>query len=170
MIFYPAQFQSISWQRFSGIGILQNHSWIIVFADTTTCDSLFCYNISTSPPPTLDWTITYAQDSDTHNIICGLRNHKATDWTSAELSSISPSYHSKLKEGTIVSWNQKLVYTKCIFPNKKYIALIIVPQKLRQRIFDHFHSGPSGAHMGEYKTFAFASDSSGLVSVKILNR
>ena len=123
-----------------------------VFADTTTCDSLFCYNISTSPPPTLDWPAAYAQDSDTHNILCGLRNHKANDWTSAELSSIPPSYHSKLKEGTIVFWNQKLVYTKCIFPNKKYIALIVVPQELRQRIFDHFHSGPSGAHMGEYKT------------------
>ena len=34
----------------------------------------------------------------------------------------------------------------------KYIRLIIVPVSLRRRLFKHYHSGPSGGHMGTYKT------------------
>ena len=30
--------------------------------------------------------------------------------------------------------------------------LIIVPNLLRQKIFSHYHAGPSGGPMGEYKT------------------
>ena len=38
------------------------------------------------------------------------------------------------------------------FENEKFLCLIIVPASLRCRIFSHFHAGPSGAHMGKYKT------------------
>ena len=31
------------------------------------------------------------------------------------------------------------------------ISLIIVPISLRRTLFDHYHGGPSGGHMGEYK-------------------
>ena len=36
--------------------------------------------------------------------------------------------------------------------NSKDLALIVVPQSLWKWIFSHYHSGPTGGHMGEYKT------------------
>ena len=46
----------------------------------------------------------------------------------------------------------KLVQYKPIFKDVKYVGLIIVPLSLRRVIFSHFHAGPTGGHMGEYKT------------------
>ena len=34
----------------------------------------------------------------------------------------------------------------------RYIALIFAPTGLQQQLFSHYHAGPSGGHMGEYKT------------------
>ena len=46
----------------------------------------------------------------------------------------------------------KFVYFKPILTNTKYIGLIIVPLGLRRSLFSHYHAGPTGGHMGEYKT------------------
>ena len=34
----------------------------------------------------------------------------------------------------------------------KALSLIIVPESIRKVLFDHYHGGPCGGHMGEYKT------------------
>ena len=34
----------------------------------------------------------------------------------------------------------------------KYITLLLVPLPLRRKLFSHYHAGPSGGHMGYYKT------------------
>ena len=46
----------------------------------------------------------------------------------------------------------KHILYKSIFKNVKYVGLIIVPLSLRRLIFSHYHAGPSGGHMGQYKT------------------
>ena len=68
------------------------------------------------------------------------------------LNIIQTEYHQRLKNDCIRMLHNKLVIYKPVFKNLKYIGLIIVPEPLRRIIFSHYHAGPSGAHMGEYKT------------------
>ena len=65
---------------------------------------------------------------------------------------MSTVYKTALKYGRIHIPNKKLVLYKPILVNNIFVALIIVPTYLRQKIFSHFHAGPNGGHMGEYKT------------------
>ena len=51
--------------------------------------------------------------------------------------------------------HDKIVLYKAIFKNVKYVGLIIVPLSLCRLIFIHYHTGPSGGHMGEYKTLVY---------------
>ena len=46
----------------------------------------------------------------------------------------------------------KMVLLKSILAHYPQLALIIVPKPLRCKVFCHFHAGPTGSHMGEYKT------------------
>ena len=61
-------------------------------------------------------------------------------------------YCANLKASLICKLHDKLVLYTPIFKNVKYIGLIIVPLSLRRIIFSQYHVGPSGGHMGEYKT------------------
>ena len=127
------------------------------FASSDICDSSPCYTNHSAPSPissTLNWTEAYTKDPSTNTIILGLSNHDNNKWSTAELNNIDKFYHQKLRDGEIDLFQGKLIHNKCIFPKTKYIALIIVPMSLRQRIFDYYHSGPLGAHMGEYKTLS----------------
>ena len=65
---------------------------------------------------------------------------------------IPSGYHPHLKSHHINILHGKLILYKAIFKHVKYVGLIIVPLKLRRLIFSHFHAGPSGGHMCEYKT------------------
>lgn len=46
----------------------------------------------------------------------------------------------------------KLVLFKPVSMKSKYITLLVIPFSLRCKLFDHYHAGPTGGHMGEYKT------------------
>ena len=48
--------------------------------------------------------------------------------------------------------DNKLLLFKAMNMDSKIISFIIVPTSLRRTLFDHYHGGPSGGHMGEYKT------------------
>ena len=61
-------------------------------------------------------------------------------------------YRANLKASLIYRLHDKLVLYKPIFRNVKYIGLIIAPLSFRRIIFSHYHAGPRGGHMGEYKT------------------
>ena len=113
-----------------------------------------CLTISASPAPhTLDWTHAYGEDPDTGRIAELIldQGHSKT-WTVEQVSSINKAYHAALKVGHIQPIGGKLVLFKAILADTKYIGLIIVPLNLRKPLFDHYHAGPTGGHMGEYKT------------------
>ena len=69
-----------------------------------------------------------------------------------ELGDIEPEYRSRLSANLIKALHHKLVLYKPVFKDMKYIGVIIVFKTLRRRIFSHYPGGPSGGHMGEYKT------------------
>ena len=67
------------------------------------------------------------------------------------LQEIQAEYHQHLKTDFVRMLHDKLIVYKPIFKDVKHIGLIIVPSSLRRIIFSHYHAGPSGGHMGEYK-------------------
>ena len=61
-------------------------------------------------------------------------------------------YRQHLKKNMIQIMGDELVLFKPINMASKYITLIITPISLRRSIFGHYHAGPTGGHMGKYKT------------------
>ena len=81
-----------------------------------------------------------------------LQRNDKPNWSAEQLNNIEVEYRTFLKDRFIGVLHDKLVYYKPIFRDSRHIALIIVPTLLRRKIFNHYHAGPSGGHMGEYKT------------------
>ena len=131
----------------SELGILDK----FVQSSSIHCDTIQCY-FTNHKPETLAWKSSYTSDPNTSSIMHGLTTHKATEWTSDELTIAGPGYKQALQQGRILIVDQKLVFFKPIFQQTRYIGLIIVPLALRRKIFSHYHAGPSAGHMGEYKT------------------
>ena len=74
------------------------------------------------------------------------------DWKNEDLTAINRAYRSPLQDNRIQIVNKKLVLLKPILANHRHVMLIIVPSPLRRQLFSHYHAGPTGGHMGEYKT------------------
>ena len=120
-------------------------------SDAMQCDTSQCY-FTTTPPETLDWGKAYKEDVDTNLIMSKLTTIKEGKWDEESLSKINSAYKLPLRDGRIQIVNNKLVLFKPILANQRNIMLIIVPTPLRRKMFSHYHAGPSGGHMGEYKT------------------
>ena len=91
-------------------------------------------------------------DTSTKVILLALNKHDTPVWSKEDLASINSDYHPYLLIQHVGLLHGKLMYYKTIFRDCRHIALIIVPTSLRRSIFSHHHAGPSGGHMGEYKT------------------
>ena len=102
-------------------------------------------------PEILYWSKAYMNDKDTNMMLKNNQKLKNVKCTVDQLKLIIPGYKTSLKEVIIQIFNGKLVLYKLILANHQYVELIIVPQSLRRVLFSHFHAGPSGGHMGEYK-------------------
>ena len=124
----------------------------IIYGDSAISNNFQCYHMTKSPTVE-NWTTAYNSDNSIGCILWILKLQKSPIWDTATLSKIDPEYHSFLKKNQIKLVHDTLVLMKPIFRNIRYIGLIIVPIKLCRIIFSHFHAGPSGGHMGEYKTF-----------------
>ena len=61
-------------------------------------------------------------------------------------------YHFPLKEKRIKIVNDKVILFKPILTDHHHVMLIVVPILLRRKLLSHYHAGPTGGHMGEYKT------------------
>ena len=61
------------------------------------------------------------------------------------------SYRTNLKAGQTTLLGEKLMLFKVLKMQSKDLLLIIVPESIRKVLFDNYHDGPSGGHMGEYK-------------------
>ena len=123
----------------------------MIYDKSEIVDNQQCYQITASPTTT-DWTAAYSQDVSTNIMLNMFKNAHKPLWSNDMLQKVLVEYRSHLKEHLISMLHDKLVYYKAIFKHVKYIGLIIVPLSLRRVIFSHYHAGPSGGHMGEYKT------------------
>lgn len=123
----------------------------IYFGNFEICETTKCY-FTKGPPELIKWSQEYDIDKTTRAILQGLQHRKGKNWCPEKLQDIHHSYHSSLRKGQIQLVDGKLIFFKPIFPDIKYIKLIIVPEPFRQKLFSHYHASPIGGHMGEYKT------------------
>ena len=109
--------------------------------------------LSTSSPATLlDWPKSYLAHKDT-NIIRGVfLKYKASAIPLDIIRIVYLSYRKHIKAGQISLFGEKLLLFKVLKIQRKDLSLIIVPESIRKVLFDHYHGGPCGGHMGEYKT------------------
>ena len=133
------------------------HHWIhkgqfddIIFNESTQIDSLQCFTMQ-SKPNISEWSIAYAKDHDTCSII-KLLQAKNLHINKSALKGIHQAYHPHLMDNNIKWADDRLVLLKPLPLQQKAIRLIIVPQSMRKILFDHYHGGPTGGHMGEFKT------------------
>ena len=122
------------------------------FGEDAHVNGIQCFFTESKPPASLEWEASYRADEDTAKIRCMLEKTKPDDIKEEDIKTVNMSYRDHLRKGRIQNLNGRLVLMKPILMNTKHVALIIVPQELRRKIFSHFHAGPSGGHMGEYKT------------------
>jgi hypothetical protein len=121
------------------------------FGNEETMEVTRCY-FTKKPADVINWTEGYNSDPTTSTIIKGLEQHDAKSWTDEEFHLIDRHYHQYLKRGSIRLIDGKLFLFKPIFQNIRYVGLLIVPDSLKRPLFSHYHCGPTGGHMGEYKT------------------
>ena len=120
-------------------------------SDTQQCDIFQYYFISTTPE-SLEWTSAYNDDINTRFITSKLLDSQQVAWNDKDLSKVNLACRFPLKDNTIQIVNRKLVLLKLILAYHCNAMLIIVPISLRLKLFSHYHTGPSGGHMGEYNT------------------
>ena len=73
-------------------------------------------------------------------------------YTATDLAIIHTGYITSFKDPRIKITKEKLVLLKPIMDNDQQLALIIFPKPLQWKFFSHSHDGPTGYHMGGYKT------------------
>ena len=122
------------------------------FSHSMLCDTTMQCYFTKRTPETLDWSTAYHNDPSIQCIMAGLATHKANEWSKPELKLAGPGFILPLQQGRVSLVNRKLVLFKPVFQQIRYVGLIIVLLPLRRKIFSHYHAGPSGGHMGEYKT------------------
>ena len=138
----------------STISQLINHSGFTddrLYSASEAADLFQGYQMTASST-TIDWTSAYKKDKNTRIIYNQLTITSKPVWSSELLKDIQPEFHEHIKSDCIWMIHNKLIICKPIFKDLEYIGLIIVSIPLRIIICSHYHAGPSGAHMGEYKT------------------
>ena len=120
-------------------------------SDTTQCATYQCY-LNQTTPETSNWKNTYDNDLDTTLILSKLLDSEHTNWSDEDLAKVNSVYQLSLRDNRIQVMNKTLVLFKPILTNQWHVMIIIVRTSLRWKFFIHYHAGPSGGHMVEYKS------------------
>ena len=115
-----------------------------------------CYLHGETSSVLLDWETGYSQDYNCITIINALKSSNGKAILDTIITSVKMGYRQYLRKNLVHMIGNKLTLFKPVNMKPKYITLIILPSTLRCNIFSHYHAGPSGGHMGEYKHY-FAS-------------
>ena len=123
----------------------------LYYGSEETIEATHCY-FTTKIPDVLDWTQDYTQDIATSAMINGFKQHTGNTWIPTKMNQIHKSFHPYLRRKEIQFLNGKLFLFKPVFEKVRYIGLTIVPCAMQRCLFSHYYCGPTGDHMGEYKT------------------
>ncbi len=125
-----------------------------IFSEDGHLISAQCFFTEANPKPILRWDNAYQEDTETNTLLelVKQQSQSSVPLSSKEIQRVSMGYREHLKNGRIHIINERLVLFKPIVMGTRHVSLIIVPHGLRKKLFSHYHAGPSGGHMGEYKT------------------
>ena len=124
----------------------------LLFNESTQCDSLNCYVLQPMPGDDA-WSTAYNLDEETNFLIQQLKmNPKSAEWDKAKINRISPTIKPFATNGRLAFKNNRLLVFRDIPFSNRAVSLIVVPKPMQRTIFNHYHGGPTGAHMGVYKT------------------
>ena len=99
----------------------------------------------------LYWSKEYNLDSNTKMMFKECVAINKQNWKNFKLQSIFSAYYEYLNGSLIQLMDNKLVLFKHIFKNLKYITLVFIHIGICCKIFNSYHTCPSGGHMGVYK-------------------
>ena len=68
------------------------------------------------------------------------------------LKDVNRNYHIFLKHSQLQMLSYCLIFYKLVIMNSKYLAYVVVLKSLGKRLFNHYHYGPTGGHVGDYVT------------------
>ena len=111
-----------------------------------------CFLQTLAPSSLFNWNAVYAADDDTCTIVKALMLHKSSAVPPSIIDTIHQGYRDHMKKGLLTIAGDKILLCKPVDMADRCIGLIVVPCSLRRKIFSHYHAGPSGGHMGTYKT------------------
>ena len=121
-----------------------------------------------APSSLLKFIVAYADDEDTHIIIKALIVSKSSIVPTLVIVTGHKGYRGHLKKGLLTIAGDKLLLCKPVNMADRCLGLIVIPVTLRRKLFAHYHSGPSGGHMGTYKTlFSLQMRFTGLICERI---
>ena len=110
-----------------------------------------CLTIATQLPTPDDWLTAYNADRECSYIIDALANN--APWNKQALAAVDPLFRPLLRENQVSFVNNRLICLKPVIRHQRALQLIIVPESLRRRVFEAYHSTPCAGHMGDRKTF-----------------
>ena len=111
-----------------------------------------CFLQTLAPSSLFNWILAYADDKDTGTIIKAMIASKTSIVPTPVIASVHKGYREYLKKALLTITGDKLLLCKLTNIADRYLGLIVVPVTLRRKLFAHYHSDPSGGHMGTYKT------------------
>ena len=111
-----------------------------------------CYLRGKVPSTLLDREQGYKDDPGCTAIMTVLKSANGKSIPDVVISSVHMGYRLSLRKKLMHMLGGKLVLFKPVNMNSKYIILLVVPLSLCRKLFSHYHAGPSGGHMGKYKT------------------
>ena len=125
-----------------------------IFSEDGHLISAQCFFTESNPTPTLKWDQAYQEDVETKTLLALVRqqSQSSASLSPKEIQQVNMCYREHLKNERIHLIEERLVLFKPVVMGARHISLIIVPNSLRKKLFSHYHAGPSGGHMGEYKT------------------
>ena len=111
-----------------------------------------CCLTSKAPSTIFNWAAAYHEDEDTRRILSSFKVSNKKDIPDSVIASVPMGYRHHLRNNLIQILGDKLILLQPINMGDKYVTLIVTPDSIRRKLFSHYHAGPSGGHMGEYKT------------------
>ena len=123
----------------------------MIFCNNKHTQGAQCYLQISLPYTLLDWHSAYKEDQNQFNIIKALLVHKLNDIPENIITTVNKGYKQHLARRHVDIVADKLILCKPVSMSFKYIIMIITPRSVWRTLFDHFHAGPSGDHMGTYK-------------------
>ena len=108
----------------------------------------FYHLTNDSPTQTIYWETAYQLEPTTDPLLDIIRVHGSNTIKTSSTESIKNPYKELIIIDSLHIISKHMVYLKYIPEITKFLSLIVVSEIPINKLFDHYHEGLSGGHMG----------------------